>query len=175
MDNRDDLERKIEECFEKMPVEKKIDFLAQVDEMEAEEISNVSDIETVRDRIIYDVERFGRPPIVFEDFEIVGFLFSMSFIILEITRELLKKTKGRDEIQIDDIRKVMSSNDEFCAKIMSETAVFLSNLFEIEFGDDMPHDERWCLPYPLIKWFNAVKSCTHLGEDYLIDISIFKE
>ena len=172
MDNRDDLERRIIESFEKMSIEMKINYLAQVDKIDRgeEEPDNVATV-TVRGRVMYDVARFGGP--VYGDLELAEFLVSMAFVIFEITKGLLLKTKSEGELQIDDYRQILAYNDDLAAKVITETALYVVHLFGLELGDYLPDDAMWCTPFSLAKLFNAVKLSLHPGDDILIDTAIF--
>lgn len=175
MENRDDLKRIIEECFEKMPYEKKVDFLEQIEgmakEKEAEDEDDTVSV-AIRDRLVDDVLGFGGPERI--GYELPYFLVSMSRVILEITRELVLKQKTKEELGIDDLREGLGLDTELSAKVALETLIFLDKIIEVELKDEEHLDERWCHPYRLCNMFNLAKAVFHFGDSFLLDTSIFE-
>ena len=180
MDNRDNLERIIEECFDKMTMEEKIEFLKQVEGMseENEEENEKEDADdlipvAIRDRLFCDVASFGETGRIGK--ELAFFLVSMSRVILEITRELVVKQKTKEEVGIDDLREGLNLDNELSAKVVKETILFLEIIIELELEDEMHLDERWCRPYRLCNLFNLAKKAFRFGDSFLLDTSIFKK
>ena len=175
MENRDDLKRIIEECFEKMSYEKKVDFLEQIEGMAKEKEAEDEDDSVsvaIRDRLVVDVLEFGGPERI--GYELAYFLVSMSRVILEITRELSLKQKTKEEVEIDDLREGLSLDNELSAKVGLETVHFLDKIIEVELKDEEHLDERWSYPYRLCVLFNLAKELFHFGDEFLLDTSSFK-
>ena len=176
MDNRDNLERIIEECFDKMTMEEKIEFLKQLEGMSEENKEEDADdliSVAIRDRLFCDVASFGETDRIGK--ELAFFLVSMSRVILEITRELVVKQKTKEEVGIDDLREGLNLDNELSAKVVKETILFLEIIIELELEDEMHLDERWCHPYRLCNLFNLAKKAFRFGDSFLLDTSIFKK
>lgn len=174
MDNRAELEKTIQECFEKMTAEKKMAFLEQLEKLENDteekEVPSNPYPYTVRDRLLDDVERFGDGDV--ENFELVTFLVSISFVVMEITGALLKKSKDKQEIKIEDYKQVLSFKDGLVEKVLSEVALYLVNLLDQELDLDPAGNKHWCYPSRLADMFNIYKVALNQGGDFLIDNAI---
>ena len=178
MNSRDELKQEIIENFERMTDDQKKEFIARVKEDakldETQEIFKEDLVEySIRQRLIDSIESFGAGND--KPFELVTFIMSMSFITLEITRSLLEKRKGSGDIQIDDLRDVLSRNNDLVHLVHFELAAFLSFIFDFEFLANMVPQNPWNYPHPLAHMFNDSKLMMHLGAGFVIDESIFRK